>query len=149
MHILDGQQRITALWRSLTDDYDDLRVFVRLIEADSSDSTEGSIDDEEDEEETGLISVERRWRNKAGQRQPAWAHNDWQYPDPYFGILEIEKSHDGATARRYRGEVNPTPRSSRFPAPSAWQAPAGEPAGPAAATPAPVTRPRWRNRWRR
>jgi hypothetical protein len=76
MHILDGQQRITALWRSLTDDYDDLRVFVRLIEADSSDSTEGTIDDEEDEEETGLISVERRWRNKAGQRQPAWAHND-------------------------------------------------------------------------
>jgi hypothetical protein len=80
---------------------------------------------------------------------PAWAQNDWQYPDPYFGILEIEKSHDGATARRYRSEVNPTPRSSRFPAPSAWQAPAGEPAGPAAATPAPVTRPRWRNRWRR
>jgi hypothetical protein len=80
---------------------------------------------------------------------PAWAQNDWQYPDPYFGILEIEKSHDGATARRYRGEVNPAPRSSRFPAPSAWQSPAGESAGPAAATPAPVTRPRWRNRWRR
>lgn len=79
----------------------------------------------------------------------ARGQNDWQYPDPYFGILEIEKSHDGATARRYRGEVNPAPRSSRFPAPSAWQAPAGEPAGPAAATPAPVTRPRWRNRWRR
>jgi hypothetical protein len=79
----------------------------------------------------------------------ARGQNDWQYPDPYFGILEIEKSHDGATARRYRSEVNPTPRSSRFPAPSAWQAPAGEPAGPAAATPAPVTRPRWRNRWRR
>jgi hypothetical protein len=86
------------------------------------------------------------------------AQNDWQYPDPYFGILEIEKSHDRATTRRYREEVNPAPRSSRYAAPSAWQAPAGDAAGtatatpsatPTAAMPAPVTRPRWRNRWRR
>jgi hypothetical protein len=69
----------------------------------------------------------------------AQAQNDWQYPDPYFGILEIEKSHDGATARRYRGEVNPAPRSSKAAA------------APAQATPAPtpVPRNRWRNRWRR
>jgi hypothetical protein len=90
--------------------------------------------------------------------RPAHAQNDWQYPDPYFGILEIEKSHDRATTRRYREEVNPAPRSSRYAAPSAWQAPAGDAAGtatatpsatPTAAMPAPVTRPRWRNRWRR
>jgi hypothetical protein len=68
----------------------------------------------------------------------AQAQNDWQYPDPYFGILEIEKSHDGATARRYRGEVNPAPRSSKAAA-----------ATPAPATPAPAPRNRWRNRWRR
>lgn len=81
---------------------------------------------------------------------PALAQNDWQYPDPYFGILEIEKSHDAATARRYRGEVNPTPRSKRLTAPSAGQIPAGEPAGAhEATTPLPPTRPRWRNRWRR
>ena len=83
----------------------------------------------------------------------AQAQNDWQYPDPYFGILEIEKSHDGSTSRRYRSEVNPAPRSSRVATPSAWQAPAGEPAGTATgsptATPTPVTRNRWRNRWRR
>jgi hypothetical protein len=71
----------------------------------------------------------------------AQAQNDWQYPDPYFGILEIEKSHDGATARRYRGEVNPAPRSSKT----------ATAATPASATPAPtpVPRNRWRNRWRR
>ena len=87
---------------------------------------------------------------------PARAQNDWQYPDPYFGILEIEKSHNGATARRHRAEVNPSPRSNKVATPSAWQAPAGEPAGtatgsPAAtpATPTQVTRNRWRNRWRR
>jgi hypothetical protein len=69
----------------------------------------------------------------------AQAQNDWQYPDPYFGILEIEKSHDGATARRYRGEVNPAPRSSK----------AATAATPAPATPTPAPRNRWRNRWRR
>ena len=69
---------------------------------------------------------------------PAQAQNDWQYPDPYFGILEIEKSHDGATARRYRGEVNPAPRSSKAAA-----------ATPASATPTPAPRNRWRNRWRK
>jgi hypothetical protein len=69
----------------------------------------------------------------------AQAQNDWQYPDPYFGILEIEKSHDGATARRYRGEVNPAPRSSK----------AATAAPPAPATPTPAPRNRWRNRWRR
>ena len=74
----------------------------------------------------------------------AQAQNDWQYPDPYFGILEIEKSHDGATARRYRGEVNPTPRSSKA---AAAATPA--PATPTPATPTPATRNRWRNRWRR
>jgi hypothetical protein len=68
----------------------------------------------------------------------AQAQNDWQYPDPYFGILEIEKSHDGATARRYRGEVNPPPRSSKAAA-----------ATPAPATPTPAPRNRWRNRWRK
>lgn len=70
----------------------------------------------------------------------AQAQNDWQYPDPYFGILEIEKSHDGATARRYRGEVNPAPRSSK----AATATPA-----PATPAPAPAPRNRWRNRWRR
>ena len=27
-----------------------------------------------------------------GHAAEAHAQNDWQYPDPYFGILEIEKS---------------------------------------------------------
>ena len=69
---------------------------------------------------------------------PARAQNDWQYPDPYFGILEIEKSHNDSTARRYRAEVNPAPRSSK-----------AATATPAPVAPAPVTRNRWRNRWRR
>ena len=30
MHLLDGQQRLTALWRSLCGDYEDLSLFVPL-----------------------------------------------------------------------------------------------------------------------
>ena len=30
MHLLDGQQRMTALWRGLTGDYDDLSVYISL-----------------------------------------------------------------------------------------------------------------------
>ncbi len=41
----------------------------------------------------------------------AMAQNDWQYPDPYFGILEIEKSHGGPVTRRPRPEVNATSRA--------------------------------------
>jgi hypothetical protein len=85
----------------------------------------------------------------AGSATAARAQNDWQYPDPYFGILEIEKSHDGATARRYRAEVNPAPRANRFTAPSWWPAPTGEAAAAPPASHAPAPRPRWRTRSRR
>ncbi|NDC52862.1 MAG: hypothetical protein EBZ74_00895 [Planctomycetia bacterium] len=33
-----------------------------------------------------------------GWCQPARGQNDWQYPDPYFGILEIEKSRPAGSA---------------------------------------------------
>ena len=72
---------------------------------------------------------------------PARGQNDWQYPDPYFGILEIEKSHDGASWRRNRGELSPAPRATR----PAVPATAAEPA-PAAPRP---QRSRWKSRWRR
>jgi hypothetical protein len=37
------------------------------------------------------------------------AQNDWQYPDPYFGIIEIEKSRTSAPDRRYRADVQQSP----------------------------------------
>jgi hypothetical protein len=81
---------------------------------------------------------------------PALAQNDWQYPDPYFGILEIEKSHDGATHRRSRATVDPRPRAVGAPSPSDLQAEGGAASAAPAAPPAPATkRSRWRSRWRR
>lgn len=74
---------------------------------------------------------------------PARAQNDWQFPDPYFGILEVEKSHDGTTVRRPRAELHAPPRSRRL-SPTAPPEAAGT-----VAQPVPATKSRWRNRWRR
>jgi len=81
----------------------------------------------------------------------ACGQNDWQYPDPYFGILEIEKSHDAATRRRYRAEVSPAPQRDAATAPDRGafgSAPAVE--APANHATAPrQSRFRWRTRSRR
>lgn len=56
MNLLDGQQRMTALWRSLTDDYDEFTIFV-------------SLKDENRPE----IEIVKRHLSKTGKRMPLWA----------------------------------------------------------------------------
>ena len=56
MNLLDGQQRMTALWRALTDNYEDLIVFVSLENEDRPD-----------------IEICRRYLSKSGKRMPLWA----------------------------------------------------------------------------
>lgn len=48
--------------------------------------------------------------------------NDWQYPDPYFGILEIEKSRSPTYDRRYRAEVRPPQKGSASARRMRWSA---------------------------
>ncbi|MBX3048211.1 MAG: DUF262 domain-containing protein [Anaerolineales bacterium] len=55
--LLDGQQRITAIWRALTDDYSDRKYFVSVIP--------------NQEDDTEIMSV-NRWE-RDGKRFPAWA----------------------------------------------------------------------------
>lgn len=56
MNLLDGQQRMTALWRALTDDYDEFTVFVSL-----------------ENEERPEIEIVKRYISKSGKRMPLWA----------------------------------------------------------------------------
>ena len=58
MNLLDGQQRMTALWRSLNDDYDEFTIFVSL--------------ENDDQPE---IEIVRRYLSKTGKRMPLWADN--------------------------------------------------------------------------
>src|SRR5271165_4400219 len=68
-HLLDGQQRLTALWRGLKNNYDERTYFLYL----------------EKDEETGMpfyIDSIGRWRKEADtDRRPFWANNPktlWQ-----------------------------------------------------------------------
>lgn len=58
LNLLDGQQRMTALWKSLNDLYDEFTVFVSLENEDIPD-----------------VQIVKRHQNKAGNRMPAWAND--------------------------------------------------------------------------
>jgi hypothetical protein len=62
-HLLDGQQRLTALWRSLHDFYPDVTFFVQLKEPQP---------DEDGVLPSRIIRV-KRWTHKDGRRLPLWA----------------------------------------------------------------------------
>lgn len=73
LHLLDGQQRMTALWRSLTDNYSDLKVFVRLLEG--NDEVEDDDGAESEEVEGPIVEIVKRW-NRKNIMQPVWASDD-------------------------------------------------------------------------
>lgn len=59
-HLLDGQQRLTAIWRSLYGTYDDLTLFVTW-----------QRDPDHDDVETVEVVSQPRWTRK-GKRYPVW-----------------------------------------------------------------------------
>lgn len=64
-HLLDGQQRLTALWRALHNNYNDLNYFLYLKAYDER----LSVDERTGESE---IWYESRWTNKNGKLMPLW-----------------------------------------------------------------------------
>lgn len=63
-HLLDGQQRLTALYRALRDNDDRVTYFLHVPELD---------DDPRNDDEGESIHVVKRWRNKNNDRFPIWA----------------------------------------------------------------------------
>ena len=61
MNLLDGQQRMTAIWRALNNDYDDFTAFVSLENAEQPE-----------------VKIVKRYLNKHGDRMPKWAENPKQ-----------------------------------------------------------------------
>ncbi len=59
-HLLDGQQRLTALWRSLYETYDDLTVFIAW-----------QIDPDHGDVELPVVISQPRWR-RGKTRYPVW-----------------------------------------------------------------------------
>ena len=116
MHLLDGQQRMTALWRSLIDDYEDHTLFISL----------GPSEPLEDEEEVDpapdLPKIERvkRWYRKT-VRQPVWADApDQTFARGYIPIACLRPGRTGeATLETWLNTVrdaggDPSPRMGRI-----------------------------------
>lgn len=91
MNLLDGQQRMTALWRTLKGDYEDLQLFVSL----------GPREEPEDADEgtpaPDLPHIDRvkRW-DRRGVMQPVWAnHPDQTFKRGVIPITCLRPGHDG------------------------------------------------------
>lgn len=67
-YLLDGQQRLTALWRSLHDSYDDQTFFVQLEEPAPDD--DGAV--------PSRITRQNRWLRGDGRLAPLWADDPIQ-----------------------------------------------------------------------
>lgn len=81
MHLLDGQQRMTALWRSFHDDYPDLTILVS-----------------HEEEESPDIEIIRRWESK-GISRPVWANEPQNvYERGLFPISLLRPGNEGEQA---------------------------------------------------
>ncbi len=65
--LLDGQQRLTALWRTLNENYPDRSHFIDIT---------GQAEDEGEEREFAAISQSRWWRD--GRRYPVWCDDPKQ-----------------------------------------------------------------------
>lgn len=72
MHLLDGQQRMTALWRSLTGDYanDGIEVFISLKPREDGEEEESKAE----EVDAPKVEAIKRWDRK-GVMQPEWAND--------------------------------------------------------------------------
>jgi hypothetical protein len=73
MHLLDGQQRMTALWRSLTGSYldDGIEVFVSLKRKEEDPEEESASSEAVD---APKVEAVKRWERK-GVMQPVWAND--------------------------------------------------------------------------
>lgn len=64
-HLLDGQQRLTSLWRALHNNYEDINYFLYLNAYDES------VPDNEKTDESE-VWYKGRWINKNGNKMPLW-----------------------------------------------------------------------------
>lgn len=68
-HLLDGQQRLTAFWRAIHNNYERETYFVYVPQlAESSDASPDELE----------VRFVRRWNNKNGHRMPRWADDPAQ-----------------------------------------------------------------------
>jgi hypothetical protein len=93
--LLDGQQRLTALWRSLIGDYPDRSFFVDIRDIDA---------DEDGQRDFRVVPQARWWRN--GLRYPAWCTDARQVLARELVPLELLNPDDEDSYDKWRVEAS-------------------------------------------
>lgn len=89
-HLLDGQQRLTALWKALHDLYEDVTYFVQL-KAPAADD-EGTT--------PSRITRVKRWIHKDGRRFPVWADDPAQVYERGLAPVSLLQPADVSAKRQ-------------------------------------------------
>jgi len=91
-HLLDGQQRLTALWRSLHNNYQDTKYFLYISRYDDT-------KDLNDVDSESNIFYKTRWTNKNNMLMPLWA----DIPSECFrrGLIPFELLRPGDISTEY------------------------------------------------
>jgi hypothetical protein len=96
-HLLDGQQRLTALWRALHNNYEDVSYFLYFSKYDEY---YGKT------EETPFhnVQVQTRWKNKKGIKMPMWVDD----PKESFrrGNIPMDLLKPGDISSKYEAWVS-------------------------------------------
>lgn len=98
-HLLDGQQRLTALWRSLHNNYSDAKYFLYLKKYDKNLNSSEVANNEE-----SSVFCRTRWINNSGIVMPLWA----DMPSESFsrGLIPLDLLKPGDIAPIYEKWVN-------------------------------------------
>lgn len=91
-HLLDGQQRVTALWRALHNNYDWEKYFLYVSDLDSS---KGQAADERIE----YVHCQGRWLKHDGRKMPLWA--DSPVDTLQRGLIPVDLFLPGDHALQY------------------------------------------------
>jgi len=100
-HLLDGQQRLTAFWRSIHNNYDCETFFVYIPRFDSR---PGFKEDGETE-----IRCEPRWKNKNELRMPRWAEEPAKCLER--GFIPVSLLRPGDIAKNIDGWLDDATKS--------------------------------------
>lgn len=85
-HLLDGQQRLTALYRAIRDNEDRVTYFLHFPEFDG---------DPRNDDAGVSVRIQRRWRNKNGTRFPMWADSPrWCLERGLVPVRLLDPTHD-------------------------------------------------------
>ena len=95
-HLLDGQQRLTALWRALHNNYKNTKYFIYFSKYDND-------YDKTNDKEIRVWSG-TRWENKNGKKMPLWA----DVPEDTFirGLIPMELFRPGDISAEYEAWVS-------------------------------------------